>query len=86
MRRAGGSGRPEAVVDEIFVNAKRKVVGLVQLVQPGQFVLLQIRAQGGSGHGQVVVRNLGEEDVVNHMAIRDVVRELVNAEAKLAVL
>mmetsp|Transcript_28258 Transcript_28258/g.48446 ORF Transcript_28258/g.48446 Transcript_28258/m.48446 type:complete len:247 (+) Transcript_28258:203-943(+) len=75
----------EAKLHEVLVHAEKEVPAVVALVHKAQFVVLQILLQGLGGHGQVVVRDLGEEQVVHHVAVGNVVGEVINAEAERAV-
>ena len=58
---------------------QEEVVLLLAPVQLQQAALRQEVAQGLGGLGQVVVRDGGEEQVVDQVAVGDVVVELVDA-------
>ncbi len=82
---ARGSLGLETKLHEVLVHAEKEIPAVVALVHKTQFVVLQILFQRLGGHGQVVVRNLREEQVVHHVAVGDVVGQVVNAKAKGAV-
>lgn len=59
--------------------AVRKVKGILELVDAVDLLLFEVRCDTGGGHREVVVRDLGEEEVVSHVSVGDVVVQGVDA-------
>ena len=72
----------ESELDHVLVRAQREVVGDFLLVELGQANLAQVVDNGLGSAGQVVVGNLGEEEVVGNVAVGNVVVQRVDAPAK----
>lgn len=67
------------------MDSKRKVESFVKLIDPTKIVLLKVIPKSLSGHGEVVVRNFGKEEMVNNVAVGNVMVQRVDSKAKLTV-
>ena len=72
----------EPVLGEEAEDLGEEVARLLVLVERRVAIRLESGAHGVGRLAQVVVRDLGEEQVVDHMAIGDVVVEVIDPQAK----
>ena len=83
--RGSGKAGPESLLNEVFVHSEGEVEGLIELVDPSEVILLQVFSKSLGRHGQVVVRDLREEEMVNHVTVGDVVMQRVNAKTEFSI-
>eukprot|EP00962_Isochrysis_galbana_P035822 scaffold12292_cov112-Isochrysis_galbana.AAC.9 len=76
---------PEPILVQELVDVDGKRGRVLVLVQVGEALLGKPLLHGARGLHQVEVRDLGEEEVVHHVAIGDVVVQVVHSAAKGAV-
>jgi hypothetical protein len=83
-RRAVEDGT-EPIGDEVGMDSEEKVVSLLKFVNALSAHLLEVRTHRLGGLRKMIMGDLGEEEMVHHMAIGDVVAEGVNHGAVLTI-
>lgn len=74
-----------AKVTEVLVHSEHEIISLLMLVQMVSIVVVQVLLKSFGGLLQVVMRDLGVEQMVHHMTISDVVAQVIDSISKSAI-